>query len=100
GIPLTSGFIAKFDVFAAVAGAGGGVLVVIGVISSAIAAYFYVRIIVAMFFADVPVGAPHVVKPSVLTTSSIAVCTVVTIVLGIFPQPLLDLTRDAAQFLS
>lgn len=99
GIPLTSGFIAKFDVFAAAAGTGGGVLVVIGVISSAIAAYFYIRIIVAMFFADVPVDAPHVVKPSVLTTSSIAVCTVVTIVLGIFPQPLLDLARDAAQFL-
>ncbi|RPA12532.1 NADH-quinone oxidoreductase subunit NuoN [Gordonia sp. OPL2] len=100
GIPLTSGFIAKFDVFAAAAGNGGGVLVVVGVISSAIAAYFYIRIIVAMFFADVPVDAPHVVKPSVLTTSSIAVCTIVTIVLGIFPQPVLDLARDAAQFLS
>ncbi|MFI8772589.1 NADH-quinone oxidoreductase subunit NuoN [Gordonia sp. NPDC062954] len=100
GIPLTSGFIAKFDVFAAAAGSGAGVLVVIGVISSAIAAYFYVRIIVAMFFADVPVDAPHVVKPSVLTTSSIAVCTVVTIGLGIFPQPLLDLAANAAQFLS
>ncbi|AZG46736.1 NADH-quinone oxidoreductase subunit NuoN [Gordonia insulae] len=100
GIPLTSGFIAKFDVFAASAGAGGGVLVVIGVISSAIAAYFYIRIIVAMFFADVPVDAPHVVKPSVLTTSSIAVCTVITIALGIFPQPLLELTEKAAQFLS
>ncbi|MDY6810660.1 MAG: NADH-quinone oxidoreductase subunit NuoN, partial [Actinomycetota bacterium] len=74
GIPLTSGFIAKFDVFAAAAGSGAGVLVVIGVISSAIAAYFYIRIIVAMFFADVPVDAPHVVKPSILTTSSIAVC--------------------------
>lgn len=100
GIPLTSGFIAKFDVFAAAAGSGGGILVVIGVISSAIAAYFYIRIIVAMFFADVPVDAPHVVKPSVLTTSSIAVCTVVTIGLGIFPQPLLDLAANAAQFLS
>ncbi|MGV9709625.1 NADH-quinone oxidoreductase subunit NuoN [Gordonia sp. NPDC003424] len=99
GIPLTSGFIAKFDVFAAVAGNGGGVLVVIGVISSAIAAYFYIRIIVAMFFADVPVDAPHVVKPSVLTTSSIAICTVVTIVLGIFPQPVLDLAQQAAHFL-
>lgn len=99
GIPLTSGFIAKFDVFAAVAGSGGAVLVVIGVLSSAIAAYFYVRIIVAMFFADVPVDAPHVVKPSVLTTSSIAICTVVTIVLGVFPQPLLDLAQHAAQFL-
>ncbi|MGV9825085.1 NADH-quinone oxidoreductase subunit NuoN [Gordonia sp. NPDC003429] len=99
GIPLTSGFIAKFDVFAAAAGGGAGVLVVIGVLSSAIAAYFYVRIIVAMFFADVPVDAPHVVTPSALTTSSIAVCTLVTIVLGIFPQPLLDLTEHAARFL-
>uniref|UniRef100_UPI003D9108FC NADH-quinone oxidoreductase subunit NuoN n=1 Tax=Gordonia sp. B7-2 TaxID=3420932 RepID=UPI003D9108FC len=99
GIPLTSGFIAKFDVFAAAAGSGGGVLVVIGVISSAIAAYFYVRIIVAMFFRDVPVDAPHVVKPSIFTTSGIAVCTVVTIALGVVPQPLLDLTESAATFL-
>ncbi|MGV9673398.1 NADH-quinone oxidoreductase subunit NuoN [Gordonia sp. NPDC003504] len=99
GIPLTSGFIAKFDVFAAVAGSGGAVLVVIGVISSAIAAYFYIRIIVAMFFADVPVDAPHVVRPSPLTTVPIALCTAVTIVLGFFPQPLLDLVGAAGNFL-
>ncbi|MFT4397958.1 NADH-quinone oxidoreductase subunit NuoN [Gordonia lacunae] len=100
GIPLTSGFIAKFDVFAAAAGSGGGVLVVIGVISSAIAAYVYIRIIVAMFFDDVPTaGAPHVVKPSMLTTSGIALCTLVTVALGVFPQPLLDLADSAAVFL-
>ncbi|WP_055476070.1 NADH-quinone oxidoreductase subunit NuoN [Gordonia sp. HS-NH1] len=100
GIPLTSGFIAKFDVFAAAAGSGGGVLVVIGVISSAIAAYVYIRIIVAMFFDDVPAtGAPHVVKPSVLTTSGIALCTLATVALGVFPQPLLDLADSASVFL-
>ncbi|MBM7280148.1 NADH-quinone oxidoreductase subunit NuoN [Gordonia rubripertincta] len=100
GIPLTSGFIAKFDVFAAVAGNGGGVLVVIGVISSAIAAYVYIRIIVAMFFDDVPTrDAPHVVKPSILTTTGIALCTLATVVLGVFPQPLLDLADAAATFL-
>lgn len=99
GIPLTSGFTAKFDVFTAVGAAGGGVLVAVGVLSSAIAAYFYVRIIVAMFFADVPVDAPHLVRPSLLTTISIALCTVVTIVLGVFPQPLLDLAGHAAGFL-
>ncbi|GAC67694.1 NADH-quinone oxidoreductase subunit NuoN [Gordonia soli] len=99
GIPLTSGFIAKFAVFSASAGAGGSILVVIGVISSAIAAYFYIRVIVAMFFADSPADAPEVVKPSILTTSGIAVCTVVTIALGVFPQPVLDLAEHAAQFL-
>ncbi|MEO9329121.1 NADH-quinone oxidoreductase subunit NuoN [Gordonia aurantiaca] len=100
GIPLTSGFIAKFDVFAAAAGNGGGVLVVIGVISSAIAAYVYIRIIVAMFFDDVPVdGAPHVVKPSILTMTGVAICTLLTVVLGVFPQPVLDLADAAAAFL-
>ncbi|MGC4935205.1 NADH-quinone oxidoreductase subunit NuoN [Gordonia sp. DT30] len=99
GIPLTSGFIAKFAVFAAVAGSGGTVLVVIGVLSSAIAAYFYIRIIVTMFFADVPVDAPHVVRPSALTTIPIALCALVTLVLGFFPQPLLDLVGAAGSFL-
>ena len=98
GIPLTSGFIAKFAVFSAAAGSGAGILVVIGVLSSAIAAYFYIRIIIAMFFTDPPAGPPHIVRPSILTTAGIAACTVVTILLGILPQPLLDLAERAAQF--
>lgn len=54
GIPLTSGFVSKFAVFKA-AGEGGAIpLVVVGVIASAIAAYFYVRVIVLMFFTDRP----------------------------------------------
>ncbi len=58
GIPLTSGFVSKFAVFKA-AGQGGAIpLVVVGVIASAIAAYFYVRVIVLMFFTDPPQDAP------------------------------------------
>ncbi|MCB1297278.1 MAG: NADH-quinone oxidoreductase subunit NuoN, partial [Gordonia sp.] len=98
GIPLTSGFIAKFAVFSAAAGSGAGILVVVGVLSSAIAAYFYIRIIIAMFFTDPPDDPPHIVRPSILTTAGIAACTVVTILLGILPQPLLDLAERAAQF--
>ncbi len=70
GIPLTSGFVSKFAVFKA-AGEGGAIpLVVVGVIASAIAAYFYVRVIVLMFFTDRPDDAPTVVVPSVLTTAA------------------------------
>jgi NADH-quinone oxidoreductase subunit N len=99
GIPLTSGFVSKFAVFKA-AGEGGAIpLVIVGVIASAIAAYFYVRVIVLMFFTDPPDDAPEVVVPSFLTTGVVAVTAAVTFALGALPQPLLDLANIANQFL-
>src|ERR1700682_6533731 len=98
GIPLTSGFVSKFAVFKA-AGEGGAIpLVVIGVIASAIAAYFYVRVIVLMFFTEPPDDAPAVVVPSVLTTAVVTITAAVTFALGALPQPLLDLANSANQF--
>ncbi|MDT5051858.1 MAG: NADH-quinone oxidoreductase subunit [Mycobacterium sp.] len=99
GIPLTSGFVSKFAVFKA-AGEGGAIpLVVIGVIASAIAAYFYVRVIVLMFFTERPDDAPAVVVPSVLTTAVVTITAAVTFALGALPQPLLDLANTANHFL-
>ncbi len=99
GIPLTSGFISKFSVFKAAAQGGAVPLVIIGVISSGIAAYFYVRVIVSMFFTEASDNTPEVVAPSTLSKAAIAVCAVVTLGLGILPQPLLDLADHAAQLL-
>ena len=96
GIPLTSGFISKFSVFRAAAEGGAVPLVIIGVISSGIAAYFYVRVIVLMFFTEGTDDTPHVMNPSVLSKAAIALCALVTVVLGIFPQPVLDLAEHAA----
>lgn len=99
GIPLTSGFVSKFAVFKA-AGEGGAIpLVVVGVVASAIAAYFYVRVIVLMFFTDRPDDAPVVVMPSALTTAVVTVTAAVTFALGALPQPLLDLANSADRFL-
>jgi len=100
GIPLTSGFVSKFAVFKA-AGEGGAIpLVVIGVLASAIAAYFYVRVIVLMFFTDPPADAPEVSPPGPLTVATIAVTALITVALGALPQPLLDLADTAAEFLT
>ncbi|MEO3756770.1 NADH-quinone oxidoreductase subunit NuoN [Mycobacterium sp. B14F4] len=99
GIPLTSGFVSKFAVFKA-AGEGGAIpLVIVGVIASAVAAYFYVRVIVLMFFTDPPDDAPTVVAPSWLSTAVVTVTAAVTFALGALPQPLLDLANNADQFL-
>lgn len=99
GIPLTSGFISKLTVFKAAAQGGAVPLVIIGVVASGIAAYFYVRVIVSMFFNEPTENTPQVVEPGILSKIAIAVCAAATVILGIFPQPLLDLADHAAQLL-
>lgn len=99
GIPLTSGFVSKFAVFKAAAEGGAVPLVIIGVISSGIAAYFYVRVIVSMFFTEPTDDTPQVVAPGVLSKAAIAVCALVTVFLGILPQSVLNLADNAAQLL-
>lgn len=95
GIPLTSGFVSKFAVFAAAAAGGAVPLVMVGVIASAVAVYFYVRVILLMFFTDPPADAPEVRPPSPLTVGVIAVPLIVTFALGMFPQPVLTLVESA-----
>lgn len=99
GIPLTSGFVSKLAVFGAAAQGGAVPLVIIGVVASGVAAYFYVRVIVSMFFTAATEDTPHVVAPGILSKAAIAVCAAVTVALGIFPQPLLDLADYAANLL-
>nr|WP_202499910.1 NADH-quinone oxidoreductase subunit NuoN [Streptomyces sp. SID5476] len=98
GIPLTSGFAGKFAVFKAAAEGGAGAIVVVGVISSAIAAFFYIRVIVLMFFSEPRPEGPTVAVPSPLTMTAIAVGVAVTLVLGIAPQYFLDLAGQAGVF--
>ncbi|MDQ0941489.1 NADH-quinone oxidoreductase subunit NuoN [Streptomyces sp. V1I1] len=98
GIPLTSGFSGKFAVFKAAAEGGAGALVVVGVISSAIAAFFYIRVIVLMFFSEPKAEGPTVAVPSPLTMTTIAVGVAVTLVLGVAPQYFLDLASQASVF--
>ncbi|WP_441954563.1 NADH-quinone oxidoreductase subunit NuoN [Nocardia sp. 2TAF39] len=97
GLPLTSGFVSKFAVFEAAATGGATPLVIVGVICSAIAAFFYIRVIVLMFFTDPPADAPLIATPA-FTTAIVAVAAAATLVLGVFPQPLLDLADRAATF--
>src|SRR6201989_1606333 len=96
GIPLTSGFTGKFAVFSAAIAGGATPLVIVGVVASAIAAFFYVRIIVLMFFsAPVPDG-PVVAVPSVFTGTAVSLGALSAVVLGIVPEPLLSLANHAA----
>jgi len=99
GIPLTSGFTSKFAVFQAGIAGGATPVVIVGVIASAIAAFFYVRVIVLMFFTERADDAPAVVVPSSLTAIAIGVSVAVTVILGVLPESVLDLAYKASTFI-
>nr|WP_046529031.1 NADH-quinone oxidoreductase subunit NuoN [Cellulomonas sp. FA1] len=141
GIPLTAGFVGKFAVFSAAVEGGAWQLALVGVLASAAAAFFYVRIIVLMFFTsphdaadDAPAGptpavgavasddvadggtqaaatgvavatsAPERATTTVaagegLTVVAVAVCAVLTVLLGVAPSPVLDAIASVAVLL-
>jgi len=99
GIPLTSGFIGKFSIFSAAYESGAKSVVIAGVLSSAIAAFFYIRVIVLMFFSDPVEDGTSVEIPSILTRATIVFAVIVTVALGVYPTPLLDFITDIASFI-
>jgi NADH-quinone oxidoreductase subunit N len=98
GIPLTSGFTGKFAVFRAAIEAGAWPLVVVAVLASAIAAFFYLRVIVLMYFSPPAADGPTVGVPGLPTTIVLAITVTATLVLGIVPGSVLDLADRAAIF--
>jgi NADH-quinone oxidoreductase subunit N len=99
GIPLTSGFTAKFGVFAAGIGSGQTWLVIFGVVSSAILAFPYLRVVVLMWLSEPAETTPTVSIPGALTSAALMIGTLATLVLGVAPAPLLDVTTKAAEFI-
>ncbi len=99
GIPLTGGFIGKYLLFVAAIQAGLNVLAIIAVVTSVIAAFFYLRVIVDMFMHDAEPG--HEVQPVQYRTLNLAVgfSALGVVVLGILPNVVLTLVQNAAQWL-
>jgi NADH-quinone oxidoreductase subunit N len=85
GIPLTSGFVGKFVVFSAALSDGMAPLVVIALVFSAVAAFFYLRVIVLMYFSEPAADGPSVSVPGFGTGSAIFLGTAVTLILGLVP---------------
>ena len=99
GIPLTSGFVGKFSIFSAAYESGNTAILITGVLSSAIAAFFYIRVIVVMFFKDPIEDGTSVVIPSIYTRITILASLAITLALGVFPAPVLDYITQTAFFL-
>jgi NADH-quinone oxidoreductase subunit N len=93
GLPLTSGFIAKFGVFQDAWRADYEWLVIVAVLTSVVAFFFYLRVIVAMYMQEPETEA--VPGPGPVARSALALLAVATLVFGLLPAPLLELAGDA-----
>jgi NADH-quinone oxidoreductase subunit N len=96
GIPLTSGFTGKFAVFRAAIDDGAWPLAVVALLASAVAAFFYLRVVVLMYFSEPVADGPTVGVPGLPTTIVLAVTAAATLVLGVVPGSVLDLAGQAA----
>ncbi len=94
GIPPTAGFVGKFYLFGSAVRAGYIWLAVIGVLNSAVAAYYYLRLIVYMYMRE-PDGTPAVMVPSVAGSFALVVALWGVVQLGVMPAPLFDLAQAA-----
>ncbi len=102
GIPPTAGFIGKFYVFSAAVRAGYVGLAVIGVLMSAVSAYFYLRVLVVMYMKEPEAGPEYAAGPwgaagSAGVSLSLWACSLAILVLGIWPGWLNQFAQQALQ---
>ena len=91
GVPLTSGFVAKFGVIQSAVGAENYVLAVLAMMAAVIAAYLYLRIMVSMWLQE---GDRSFERPALGTSLVLATSVAVTLAIGFFPDLLLNLVES------
>ncbi len=99
GVPLTGGFFAKFYVFKAAIDAHLIWLSILGLLNSAVAAYYYLRIIVVMYFHEQPVEGGELLPIAGGLRTALWISAAGTLFLGIFPSSLLEFAGRSANLL-
>jgi NADH-quinone oxidoreductase subunit N len=94
GIPPTGGFVGKLYLFGAAVRSGHVWLAVIGVLNSAVAAYYYLRVIVYMYMRETD-GEGAVLAPSFAGGLALVIAAAGIVLLGVIPAPFVDLAQAA-----
>ncbi len=94
GIPPTAGFVAKYLLFYSAIQAGETVLVVIGVLCSAISVYYYLRVLVYMYMRD-PAEAGDELRISIASTLTVTAMVLLTLQIGVLPKQMMIAARKA-----
>lgn len=95
GVPLTTGFLAKFYVIGAAAQSHSYALAIIAMVSSVISAFVYLRIAVAMYMEDPEGDSATGITVPFGAGVAILLCVAFTLGFGIAPDPIVDWVKDA-----
>jgi NADH-quinone oxidoreductase subunit N len=96
GVPLTGGFFGKFYIFKAALDAHLVWLTVLGLLNSAVAAYYYLRIMVVMYMQEPGEATATLQPPGLGIQTALWASALGTLILGIFPSTLLNFARNAS----
>jgi NADH-quinone oxidoreductase subunit N len=97
GIPLTAGFFGKFYIFKAALDANFLWLAILGLLNSAVAAYYYLRLIVVMYMQPAPEGGESIPSPAPGILIAAIGGAAATVLLGVFPSSVLDFAGRASR---
>jgi NADH-quinone oxidoreductase subunit N len=93
GLPPTAGFVAKFYLFMGAVEAGLVWLAVVGVLLSAVSAYYYLRVVMVMYMREP--GRDFDLATSPAASLALIVTTLAVLFIGLYPAPLIDATKAA-----
>lgn len=99
GLPLTAGFFGKFYIFKSAIDSELYCLAALGLLTSAVAAFYYLRVIRAMYMEPAPADAPELAAPSTGLQAVLFISAAVTIGFGMFPGWLLDVATKSSALL-
>src|SRR4051812_28506337 len=94
GLPPTVGFIGKWYIFSAAVGAGYYWLAIIGVLTSVVSVFFYLRVVVMMYMAD-RAGAPVPARVTLVGMAALTLSIVAIVYLGVLPAPVMNFAAES-----
>ena len=100
GVPLTVGFVAKFEVIGAAVDARSYWLAVVAMVSAVVSAFLYLRIVLSMYLGTAPADDDAAITIPRGAGLAVGIALAITIGFGVVPGPIDDLARDAVPVLA
>ncbi len=96
GLPFTTGFVGKFLIFLSAVNSGLAILAILGIINSVISIFYYAKVLTSMYTAKV---GGYRIRVDAQTLAVVGVCLALTVLFGVYPQPLVHLAGSASSYL-